>query len=179
MPQIDVVRTYLQMLSPRELRAAAVADPRVRVECISPVPTARYRALYQEVGGAYYWRDRDAWSDEQLAAYLADPSVGIWLMTYDGADAGYFELRAHVEDHSVEIVYFGLVGRFIGRRLGGHLLTRAVDEAWRWGEDAPPERVWLHTCTLDGPAALPNYRARGFSEYHQMTYPYTLPDSQG
>ena len=178
MPQIDVVRTYLQMLSPDQLRAAAVGDPRVRVDRVSPMPVERYRALYRTVGGPYYWRDREAWSDEQLASYLADPTVGVWVMTYDrDADAGFFELRAHDEDRSVEIVYFGLVPRFIGRRLGGHLLTRAVEEAWRWrvaGEPLP-ERVWLHTCTLDGPAALPNYKARGFSPYHTQTYPYVVP----
>jgi len=177
MPQIDVVRTYLQMLSPDQLRAAAVHDPRVRVARAAPMPVERYRALYREVGGPYYWRDREAWSDAHLAAYLGDPSVGVWVMTYDGDEAGFFELRAHPEDHSVEIVYFGLVGRFIGRRLGGHLLTRAVEEAWRWGSDAPPDRVWLHTCTLDGPAALPNYRARGFAEYYTQSYPYTVPDA--
>jgi len=27
------------------------------------------------------------------------------------------------------------------------------------------ERVWLHTCTLDGPHALTNYHARGFVPY--------------
>jgi len=31
--------------------------------------------------------------------------------------------------------------------------------AWAWGA----AYVWLHTCTLDAPAALPNYLARGFT----------------
>ena len=176
MPQIDVVRTYLQMLAPDQLRAAAVGDPRVRIARVAPMPVAHYRALYREVGGPYYWRDRDAWGDEQLAEYLENPAVGVWVMTYDGEDAGFFELRAHAEDHSVEIVYFGVAGRFHGRRLGAHLLTRAVEEAWRWGDPAPAGRVWLHTCTLDGEAALPNYLARGFAAYHQQTYPYSLPE---
>ena len=39
------------------------------------------------------------------------------------------------------------------------MLTRAVEEAWRTPH---ARRVWLHTCTLDGPAALPNYLGRGF-----------------
>jgi hypothetical protein len=26
-------------------------------------------------------------------------------------------------------------------------------------------RVWVHTCTLDGPTALRNYEARGFRVY--------------
>ena len=29
----------------------------------------------------------------------------------------------------------------------------------------PTARVWVHTCTLDGPAALANYQARGLVVY--------------
>jgi len=78
----------------------------------------------------------------------------------NGESAGYFELQRH-DDDSVEIAYFGLIERFIGRGLGGLMLTRAVAEAWEMGA----ERVWLHTCTLDSPNALPGYKARGFRPY--------------
>ena len=61
----------------------------------------------------------------------------------------------------VEIAYFGLAPAFIGRALGGPLLTRALQEAWKSG----PARVWVHTCTLDHEAALANYKARGMSIY--------------
>jgi hypothetical protein len=30
--------------------------------------------------------------------------------------------------------------------------------------------VWLHTCTLDHPAALPNYLKRGFRSTRQEEY---------
>jgi len=36
-------------------------------------------------------------------------------------------------------------------------------------------RVWLHTCTLDGPAALPNYLARGFVATRRETYAADVP----
>jgi hypothetical protein len=29
-----------------------------------------------------------------------------------------------------------------------------------------PTRVWVHTCTLDHPAALANYQARGMKIYY-------------
>jgi len=72
-------------------------------------------------------------------------------------NGGYFELLRH-GDGSVEIAYFGLVRAFIGNGIGGYMLHRAVEEAWAMGAT----RVWLHTCTLDSPSALPNYTARGF-----------------
>jgi GNAT superfamily N-acetyltransferase len=78
----------------------------------------------------------------------------------DGESAGYFELYRH-DDRSVEIDYFGLKPTFIGRGLGGMLLTRAVQEAWA----LEAQGVWLHTCTLDSPNALPGYQARGFRSF--------------
>jgi hypothetical protein len=38
-----------------------------------------------------------------------------------------------------------------------------------------PERVWLHTCTLDHPAALPNYLKRGFRPIREEVYTTLLP----
>ena len=166
MPTVDVVRTYLEMRSPDALRpAGAPAGVRAHVERLARPTVEEYRALYREVGGPYHWRDRLAWSDQQLAAYLADPAVSVWVLVVDGARAGYFEQRRDAE--AVEIVYFGLTPPFVGRGLGKFLLTRAVEEGWRTPDVT---RLWLHTCTLDDRAALPNYLARGFVETRRETY---------
>jgi len=93
----------------------------------------------------------------------------------DDESAGYFELQRG-DDGSVEIVYFGLVPKFIGRGLGGPLLTRAVQEAWAMGGGA--KRVWLHTCTLDSPRALPGYKARGFREFKTERLEVDIEGSQ-
>ncbi len=85
--------------------------------------------------------------------------------------AGFFELEQHDEDGSVEIAYFGLTESFIGRGLGKAMLTRAAQEAWALA----PSRVWLHTCTLDSPHALPNYEARGFTRFKTETYTAQVP----
>ena len=55
---------------------------------------------------------------------------------------------------------------FTGRGLGGALLTEAVERAWAAGA----ARVWLHTCTFDHPAAIPNYLARGFTVFRTEEY---------
>ena len=81
----------------------------------------------------------------------------LYVMWVDGAPAGYFELRSE-PDGAVEIVYFGLLPQFTGRGFGRYMLTEAVEQAWASGA----RRVWLHTNTLDHPAALPNYQKRGF-----------------
>ena len=82
-----------------------------------------------------------------------------------GAPGGYFELSKQCDD-SVEITYFGLMREYLGRGLGKALLSAAADRAWSLGAS----RVWLHTCTLDNPAALPNYLARGFEKYREEEF---------
>ena len=117
------------------------------------------------MGRAFHWTDRLRWSDETIRAHLATPGLSLWLLTWEAAPAGYFELKPH-DDGSIEIAYFGLLPEYIGRGWGKYLLTEAVREAWRAG----PTRVWLHTCTLDHPAALPNYLQRGFRPVREETY---------
>ena len=165
MAQTEVIRTYLELTSPEDLRAATVGDPRLSLRRESPCSVETYRQLYDLVGRDFHWRDRRTWSDEKLAAHLAQPAVSVWVLRYDDALAGYFELVRH-PDGDVEIGYFGIVGAYFGRGFGKHLLTRAVEESWELGAS----RVWLHTCTLDGPAALPNYQARGFRPFRTEHY---------
>jgi GNAT superfamily N-acetyltransferase len=170
--QVEVRRTYLQLRSPQALRAAPSPDPRARVEGMEECPASFFRYLYAEVGRAYHWTDRLDWTDEQLRERLGKPGVSVHLLTVAGSPAGYFELERREEDGSVEIAYFGLLPEFLGRGLGKFLLSEAVARAF----DLGASRVWLHTCTLDDPAALPNYRARGFEPYATETYTADLPE---
>jgi GNAT superfamily N-acetyltransferase len=162
---IEVIRTYLEMRDPVHLQPALSSDPLILVEQVPDCSISLFRYLYAEVGRNYHWIDRLPWMDEQITAHLDQPEITLWLMTYDEATAGYFELR-RCEDGSVEVAYFGLLPDFIGRGLGKHLLTRAVEEAWKVGAN----RVWLHSCTLDDKAAMPNYLKRGFRPFKTESY---------
>jgi GNAT superfamily N-acetyltransferase len=161
----EVTRTYLEMVSAGDLRPAPRPDPAPWIERIDHCSPALFRFLYAEVGRDFQWTDRLSWSDSEIQAHLDNPGVSMWLMSEGQTAAGYFELRAH-DDKSVEIAYFGLLPPFIGRGWGKYLLTRAAQEAW----DLRPNRVWLHTCTLDHPSALPNYLKRGFRPVRSEMY---------
>jgi GNAT superfamily N-acetyltransferase len=87
------------------------------------------------------------------------------VLYLDGAPGGYFELRRH-DDRSIEVAYFGLMADYIGRGLGSWLLAQATRAAW----EEKPERVRLHTSTLDHPHALPNYLRRGFQVVRTEVY---------
>jgi GNAT superfamily N-acetyltransferase len=128
------------------------------------------RFLYTAVGGQWYWIDRLSWDFARWLAYLDRPAVETLVLYVAGTPAGYVELEVQ-EDDNVEVAYFGLLPRFIGMRLGGYLLSAGVQRAWQHGA----RRVWVHTCSLDGPNALANYHSRGFRVYHQKTDWLLLP----
>ena len=167
--RVDVVRTHLEMRDIGALRRPRTVGDDVTLTR-EVLGAAEYRALYSAVGQSWHWRDRLQLSDEELDAYFASDDVKLWLLRAGGDIAGYFELQHH-PDGRVEIMYFGLTPTYIGRGLGGWLLTRAVEEAFALGAS----RVTLHTCTLDAPAALPNYLARGFVIVREETYVEEIP----
>jgi GNAT superfamily N-acetyltransferase len=168
---MQATRTYLELTDRAQFTPAFGTFPEVAiVRAPNPSPDL-YRMCYRTVGEAFHWLDRRDWSDEQISKHLADPAIQLFVATRrtksEHADlAGWYELRRVAEDDSVEIAYFGIVAAEFGRGFGKHLLSSAVRDAWALA----PSRVWLHTCTLDHPNALPNYLARGFAPYRQETY---------
>ena len=121
-----------------------------------------YRYLYCHVGGPWLWYERRAMDNKTLLAIIHDPAVSIHVLYFDGVPAGYVELDSRV-DHEIELAYFGLFPEFIGRGLGPWLLNWTLDTAW----NCEPSRVWVNTCNLDHPKALPCYRRAGFQPYRQ------------
>ena len=129
------------------------------------------RFLYSTVGFEWCWYERINWSYDQWMTWLDTDDVQTWVAYFQGTTAGYFELERQPGEN-VEIAYFGLLAPFTGRGLGGMLLTDAINGAWAFGA----RRVWLHTCTLDHPAAFGNYLARGFKVFKEETRDEDLPD---
>ncbi len=162
-----LITTYLEMTSPDQLRAEYVSESGIEIRQVRYTDLASYRELYASVGEQWLWRDRLLMPDDELADVLAKADISVLYV--DGQTAGYIELAADAGG-SIEIAYFGLLPQFIGRGLGKHLLSNGVQRAW----DNGAGRVWLHTCNLDGPAALSNYLARGFVVTHVDDEP--MPD---
>jgi ribosomal protein S18 acetylase RimI-like enzyme len=157
---VTVTTTYLQMLDRAQARPAPMPPHAQVIEARVPLPDF-YRFLYGAVGRDYSWTDRLSWSDERLRAHLSRPSLSLHVLYVDGTPAGYVELDRESHEPGTEVAYFGLSPAFHGRGLGKALLAYGVERAF----DDAPERVWVHTCTLDGPYALANYQARGFVPY--------------
>lgn len=168
--RMRIVTHHLEMTAPAQLRPAR--PPReAYVWQRAAWPCAELsHFLYRAVGGDWYWHTRLAWSRARWQAHVERPELESWIGYVAGTPAGYAELEAQA-GAAVEIVYFGLLPAFIGRGLGGALLTEAVRRAWAMGA----ARVWLHTCNLDHPHALAHYRARGFRVFKVEEHEEALP----
>jgi GNAT superfamily N-acetyltransferase len=171
----EVTVYYLQMNDPGQFRPKwRGSDDVVLSQVEIPLPELN-RFLYASVGVDWHWTDRLYWNYQQWQQWLERPAVQTWIGYLRGTPTGYFELEKQVQDDGqvqVEIAYFGILPGFTGQGIGAHLLSGAIDRAWQLNAD----RVWLHTCTLDHPVALANYRARGFKLYRQETVLQPLPD---
>lgn len=163
--QKPLVTTYLEMRSPDQLRPKRSTDRRFQVREHAERNWRFNRDLYFRVGAGWEWIDKRPWTDEQWKQYASHPGLRTYGAYYSDALAGYYELRRD-DEGGIEIAYFGLLPEFIGRGLGGALLTSAIEEAWSGRDGIVPTRVWVHTCNRDHPQALANYQSRGFVVYN-------------
>lgn len=151
---------YLEMHSLAELKEVAKPDNFEIAEAeIKDFRVNRF--LYQWVGEPWSWQDKLALTKADWQHYAESDALRTWLASYRGSLAGYYELQQQ-DAGEVELIYFGLAPKFIGKGLGGYLLMHAIQSAWHW---PGTQRVWVHTCTLDHRNALSNYQARGFTLY--------------
>jgi GNAT superfamily N-acetyltransferase len=157
MDEVEVEVTHLEMRSP-PARAPIVFPPGVAVVHAKKPTLSFYRFLYDAVGSGWLWVDRKRLSDPELAEIVHDPKVEVHVLWVDGSPAGYAELDLRLAPE-IELAYFGLMPEYFGRGFGKLFLGWAIDEAFR--RNTP--RFWVHTCTLDHPAALPNYQRCGFA----------------
>lgn len=119
-----------------------------------------YRRLFREIGEPWLWFSRLRMPDSELRAILHDPAVDVFALAYEGRDHGLLEFdRRNFPD--IEVAFFGVTSALIGKGAGRALLAYGLALEW----EHHPQRIFLHTCTADHPAALPFYRKFGFVAY--------------
>jgi GNAT superfamily N-acetyltransferase len=130
-----------------------------------------FRELYLRVGSEWLWFARISMADAELAARIQSPQVDVHALVFEGRDEGLLELDFR-ETGVCEIGMFGVTGKLIGTGAARWLMNRALELAWAQdsARNGPRnvERVWLHTCTFDHPAALPFYRRAGFRPFRRQ-----------
>ncbi|MBC2886628.1 GNAT family N-acetyltransferase [Ochrobactrum sp. CM-21-5] len=160
MPQMLKARiTNLEMTSRPALSVPIPAGLRLAIMRASDMPVHYYRYLYEQIGRKHHWMMRRVQSDAQVAAAIHAETSEIHVLHVDGCPAGFVEFDLSAMPEVVEILYFGLIGDFQGRGLAKFFLNEAISAAWAHG----PQKVAIHTNTLDSPRALQLYQKIGFT----------------
>ena len=95
--------------------------------------------------------------------YISNQNLETYVISENDELVGFFELLYNPELKETEISYFGLLEEYIGKGIGGYALSVAITKSF----EKNIKRVWLHTCTLDHPNALKNYKARGMTVFRK------------
>ena len=156
-----------------EMPLPAISDEAVAGDILAPADItlsgrqkpsgSDYRAIYRKVGADWLWFSRLRMSDAELTSHIHNDAVEVYFVLDGGEAEGLLELDFR-ESGDCELAFFGVSEKLIGRGIGTWLMGRAKELASQPGVG----RFWVHTCTLDHPAALAFYRKSGFAPFKQQ-----------
>ena len=156
--QLAAVVTFLEM---RERRELDIPTSGLHLQRINSPQADAYRELFRLVGSKWLWFSRLIMDDNTLAPIIEDPRVELHaIVAEQGTNVGMLELDFRLAGEC-ELAFVGLTPELSGKGHGRWLLGEAVRLAWRSGVN----RVHVHTCSLDHPAALSAYRSAGFTPF--------------
>jgi GNAT superfamily N-acetyltransferase len=166
--ELAAVVTYLEMRSPADQPVIWSPLSLHRVDVPQP---EHYRDLFRLIGAPWLWFSRLTLDDAHLAEIIQHPKVELYSVRDEhDREVGMIELDFR-EPHECELAFIGLIPELSGKGHGRWLLAEALKRAWREGVD----RVHVHTCTLDHPAALSAYRRAGFTPYRRAVERFPDP----
>ena len=160
-----IERNYLEINSLNDLKETRLTQNGFSLEKVEPENFQINKFFYKNVGKKHHWVDRLVWTDKNWIDYTTDDKVKTFIVKKYDDLVGYFELICHVEQNEVEIAYLGLLEEYQNKKIGSFLLSSAIKNAFL----EKPQRVWVHTCSLDHKNALKNYIARGMKIFKKET----------
>tara|TARA_B100000767_G_scaffold196126_1_gene183117 strand:- start:700 stop:1206 length:507 start_codon:yes stop_codon:yes gene_type:complete len=119
--------------------------------------------FYKQIGIDHYWRDRLLWSDKEWLKYVINKNLETHILKKGDDLIGYYEQEYHPNSNEVELINMGVLKEYRGLKLGSTLLNHALASASRKN----PNRMWVHTCSLDHKNALHNYKSKGFKIFKE------------
>ena len=161
----QVERSYLEIRSINDLVVKNQPFNNLYLEKINPPDFQLNKFFYKEIGKKHSWTDRLVWNDKKWIDYLENSRVSTYILKHNKDFIGYFEQIFDKEKLDCEIAYFGILEEYIGKHLGGYLLSEAIKISFNIGS----KRIWVHTCSLDHKNALQNYLSRGMKVFKSET----------
>ena len=162
----QVERSYLEIKSINELVVKNKPFNDLYLEKVNPPDFQLNKFFYKEIGKKHRWTDRLVWSDQKWTNYLESLRVNTYILKQNKDLIGYFEQIFDKDKLDCEIAYFGILEEYIGKQLGGYLLSEAIKTSFNVGS----KRIWVHTCSLDHKNALKNYLSRGMKVFKNETF---------
>ena len=159
---IPVERNFLELRDLKNLRFNSSKQNKFLIKKIKP-DFQLNKFFYKQVGKKHRWIDRLSWTDEKWINFISNKNLETYVISESKDLVGFFELLYSPELKETEISYFGLLEEYIGKGIGGYALSEAIKKSFKKNI----KRVWLHTCTLDHPNALKNYKARGMKVFRK------------
>ena len=160
-----IQRNYLEINSITDLKDSKYSPEGYVVQLVQPSDFQLNKFFYKNIGKKHNWVDRLAWSEKQWTEYISNKKIKTYVLKKNEDLAGYYELIVHDDKNEVEIAYFGLLEEYHNKKLGSYLLSSAIKNSFL----SNPNRVWVHTCSLDHKNALSNYTARGMKIFKKET----------
>ena len=160
-----VDRNYLEIQSLDDLVESKKPSDEFIIELINPSNFQLNKFFYKNIGKKHHWVDRLVWNDKQWTDYTDDKKVKTFVLKKQEDLVGYYELISHLDQNETEIAYFGILEEYQNQKLGSFLLTSAIKNSFSFN----PNRVWVHTCSLDHKNALNNYISRGMKVFKKET----------
>ncbi len=161
----QVERSYLEISSINELVEKNKPLDDLSLEKVYPPDFQLNKFFYKEIGKKHRWTDRLVWNDKKWIDYLENSGVNTYTLKHKKDFIGYFEQIFDKDKLDCEIAYFGIFEEYIGKQLGGYLLSEAIKISFNIGS----KRIWVHTCSLDHKNALQNYLSRGMKVFKSET----------
>tara|TARA_B100000902_G_scaffold280839_1_gene266679 strand:+ start:441 stop:944 length:504 start_codon:yes stop_codon:yes gene_type:complete len=158
-------RNYLEIHSIEDLIESKKPLDQFSIDQIYPSNFQLNKFFYKNIGKKHHWVDRLVWTDKQWIDYTEDKKVNTFVLKKKDDLVGYYELILHLDNNEIEIAYFGILEEYHNQKLGSFLLTSAIINSFK----SNPNRVWVHTCSLDHKNALSNYIARGMKIFKKET----------
>ncbi|MEA2998963.1 MAG: hypothetical protein QOK17_796 [Sphingomonadales bacterium] len=166
---LGAVVTYLEMIErpkPKPLPSSPL-----RLERWKQSDPAKYRLLFERVGGPWLWFSRLTFDDARLAAEIGEVHA---VVDRSGVEVGLIELDFRGAGECL-IRFLGLVPELAGKGHGNWLFAQTLALAWRPGVG----RLRVNTCSLDHPAALKAYLNAGFTAYERAFESFPDPRLAG
>ncbi len=160
-----IFRNYLEIKSHEGFKEVKKPSESFSVELVNPKDFQLNKFFYKNIGKNCQWVDRLVWNDLKWIDYISDEKLSTYIFKDKDEMVGYFELLFNKNNKEVEIIYFGILEEYFGKKLGSYLLSEAIKFSFAMGS----LRVWVHTCSLDHKNALGNYLSRGMKIFKSET----------